>query len=105
MTADWKDMHLKMKKVLSGKEAPPAPDATAAHQKKRLPAGKLGSSAVDSHKPVASAGSATAYCVKCKTQRSMTGVTNTTTSNGRHMNKGKCGICGTGMCKFIKKAA
>ena len=73
--------------------------------KKKLPAGKVASTLEKEPKkaPASKSSGATAYCVKCKTQKPMTAVVNATTTNGRKMKKGKCGTCGTGMCKFIKK--
>lgn len=42
------------------------------------------------------------YCLKCKAKRMAINVQETKTKNGRNMLKGKCPVCGTTMCKFIK---
>lgn len=44
-----------------------------------------------------------AYCVKCKTNRKMKKAKESFSSNGRHMVKGICPICGCKMCCFVKK--
>ena len=43
------------------------------------------------------------YCVKCRTKKDMLEVGVVVAKNGRRMAKGKCVICGTKMCKFLKK--
>ncbi len=43
------------------------------------------------------------YCVKCKSNRSMTEVQIVTTQNGRKAAKGKCPVCGTTVMKFLPK--
>jgi len=50
--------------------------------------------AADSPKP---------YCVKCKTKRSISGITHKNTKNGAVMACGKCTTCGTKACIFQKK--
>ncbi len=42
-----------------------------------------------------------AYCVKCRTKRTMKDAKMTKTSNGRNMAKGTCPVCGTTMNKFL----
>ncbi len=42
------------------------------------------------------------YCVKCKKKVTMKDAKLTKTKNGRSMQKGKCGACGTTVCKFVK---
>ena len=43
------------------------------------------------------------YCVKCKTKRTISNGEVVTTKNGRRMAKGKCGVCGTTVNKFLPK--
>ena len=45
-----------------------------------------------------------ARCMKCKDQKEMTGAQMTKTSRGGFMAKGKCKICGCGMCKIMSQA-
>jgi hypothetical protein len=42
-------------------------------------------------------------CMKCKTQQKMADVIMTQTSRGGYMAKGKCSVCGCGMCKIMSK--
>lgn len=42
------------------------------------------------------------YCVKCKAKRDMLEVAISLSKNNRRMAKGRCLICGTKMCKFLK---
>jgi uncharacterized paraquat-inducible protein A len=42
-----------------------------------------------------------AYCVKCKTQRTMKDSRVETLDNGRRAAKGVCPVCGTKMTKFL----
>lgn len=42
-----------------------------------------------------------AYCVKCKTQRTMKDAHVETLDNGRRAAKGTCEVCGTKMTKFL----
>ncbi len=42
-----------------------------------------------------------AYCVKCKTQRTMQDSHIQTLENGRRAAKGVCPVCGTKMTKFL----
>jgi hypothetical protein len=42
-----------------------------------------------------------AYCVKCRTQRTMKDASIEETSNGRRAAKGVCPVCGTKMTKFL----
>ncbi len=44
-----------------------------------------------------------ARCMKCKDQREMVDGVMTMTSRGGYMAKGKCKVCGTGMCKILSK--
>jgi hypothetical protein len=44
-----------------------------------------------------------AYCVKCKSKKEMQDGKETTMKNGRKMMKGKCGTCGTTMCRILGK--
>ncbi len=44
-----------------------------------------------------------AYCVKCKTTRTMKDISYTQAANGRTMAKGTCPVCGTKMNKFLSK--
>ena len=48
-----------------------------------------------------------AYCVKCKTKRSVKNGTVKETENGRRMAQGTCPVCGTKVTLFLasKKAA
>ncbi len=43
-----------------------------------------------------------AYCLKCRTQREMSGAEATTMKNGKPATKGKCPVCGTTMFKIGK---
>jgi hypothetical protein len=43
-----------------------------------------------------------AYCLKCKTKRSMKDVQVVTAKNGRRQAKGVCPNCGTKMNLFLK---
>jgi len=43
-----------------------------------------------------------AYCVKCKSKRTMTDAKEVTMKNGRPAQKGTCPKCGTGMFKIGK---
>lgn len=45
-----------------------------------------------------------AYCVKCKTKRSMKNAQIVTGEKGRRMAKGVCTECGTKMNLFLKSA-
>ena len=42
------------------------------------------------------------YCLKCKKKQKIDDVKNTKSKNGRNMLKGKCSVCGTTVCKFVK---
>ena len=42
-------------------------------------------------------------CMKCKSQQEMKDVIMTQTSRGGYMAKGKCSVCGCGMCKIMSK--
>lgn len=42
-----------------------------------------------------------AYCVKCKTQRTMKEAHEEQLDNGRRAMKGTCEVCGTKMTKFL----
>jgi len=42
-------------------------------------------------------------CMKCKEQKGMKDVKMTMTSRGGYMAKGKCSVCGCGMCKIMSK--
>ena len=42
-------------------------------------------------------------CMKCKEQKNMKDVEMTMTSRGGFMAKGKCSVCGCGMCKIMSK--
>lgn len=42
-----------------------------------------------------------AYCVKCKTKRTMKDSRTETLDNGRRAAKGQCPVCGTNMTKFL----
>lgn len=42
-------------------------------------------------------------CMKCKEQKVMKDVEMTMTSRGGFMAKGKCSVCGCGMCKIMSK--
>ena len=44
--------------------------------------------------------SATAYCMKCKTQRDMNNPKQITLKNGRPATQGTCPVCGTRMFKI-----
>jgi transcription initiation factor IIE alpha subunit len=43
-----------------------------------------------------------AYCVKCKTKRTMQDAQVLTNEKGRRMAKGTCPVCGTKMTLFLK---
>jgi Zn finger protein HypA/HybF involved in hydrogenase expression len=45
-----------------------------------------------------------AYCVKCKSKRTMKDANEVTMANGRKAMKGQCPTCGTGMFKILGKA-
>ncbi len=45
-----------------------------------------------------------ARCMKCKAQKEMSDVQMTMTARGGYMAKGKCEVCGCGMCKIMTKA-
>ena len=40
------------------------------------------------------------YCVKCKKKVEMKDITETKTSKGVPMKKGKCPVCGTTVCRI-----
>jgi hypothetical protein len=40
-------------------------------------------------------------CMKCKDQKKMASVEMTKTARGGFMAKGKCSVCGTGVCKIM----
>jgi hypothetical protein len=42
-------------------------------------------------------------CMKCKEQRAMKDVEMVKTARGGFMAKGKCSVCGCGMCKIMSK--
>ena len=42
--------------------------------------------------------------MKCKEQKEMVGAEMNMTSRGGYMAKGKCKVCGCGMCKIMSKA-
>ncbi len=44
-----------------------------------------------------------AYCVKCKSKRSMKDGQKVTMKNGKNAMQGKCETCGTGMYKIMPK--
>lgn len=44
-----------------------------------------------------------ARCMKCKEQREMINAEMTKTTRGGFMAKGKCKICGCGMCKIMSE--
>jgi len=44
-----------------------------------------------------------ARCMKCKSQREMVNSKMTKTSRGGYMAKGKCKVCGCGMCKIMSE--
>ena len=46
----------------------------------------------------------TAYCVKCKAKRDMTGASKVTMKNGRSAMRGTCSKCGTKMFSILGKA-
>lgn len=46
-----------------------------------------------------------ARCMKCKAQKEMSDVQMTMTARGGYMAKGKCKVCGCGMCKIMTKVA
>ena len=43
------------------------------------------------------------YCVKCKTKREIENGTENKTSRGVRILKGKCGTCGTTVCRMLGK--
>ena len=45
----------------------------------------------------------TAYCVKCKAKKDISGAEEVTMKNGRKALKGKCPDCGTGMYRILGK--
>ncbi len=44
-----------------------------------------------------------ARCMKCKEQKEMVSAEMNMTSRGGYMAKGKCKVCGCGMCKIMSK--
>lgn len=40
-------------------------------------------------------------CMKCKEQKTMADIKMTKTKRGTFMAKGKCGVCGTVVCKIM----
>ncbi len=42
-------------------------------------------------------------CMRCKEQKAMKDVKMTKTSRGGFMAKGKCSVCGCGMCRIMSK--
>jgi len=42
-------------------------------------------------------------CMKCKKQQPMKDAQMTITSRGGYMAKGKCSVCGCGMCRIMSK--
>jgi len=42
-------------------------------------------------------------CMKCKKQQPMKDAQMTKTSRGGYMAKGKCSVCGCGMCRIMSK--
>jgi len=46
-----------------------------------------------------------AYCVKCKSQRTVLNAVDTVFSNGRHAKKGKCNTCSGTVCKIVSATA
>ena len=44
-----------------------------------------------------------ARCMKCKEQKEMVDAQMTMTSRGGFMAKGKCKVCGCGMCRIMSK--
>jgi MinD superfamily P-loop ATPase len=44
-----------------------------------------------------------ARCMKCKSQQKMNDVLMTKTTRGGYMAKGKCSVCGCGMCKIMSE--
>ena len=45
-----------------------------------------------------------AYCVKCRTKRTVKNGTVTQTANGRQMAQGTCPVCGTKLNRILGKA-
>ncbi len=45
----------------------------------------------------------TGYCMKCKKKVEMLNPIQTKTKRGTNMLKGKCPVCGTTVCKMVKK--
>ena len=43
-------------------------------------------------------------CMKCKKQQPMKDAAMHITSRGGYMAKGKCSVCGCGMCRIMSKA-
>ena len=41
------------------------------------------------------------YCVKCKEKREIQNGKETTNAKGRRLLKGKCGTCGTTVCRIL----
>ena len=48
-------------------------------------------------------GSASGYCVRCKSKQTMVGAHNVVAKNGTTMCKGKCSTCDAGMCRIVGK--
>lgn len=46
-----------------------------------------------------------AYCVKCKTKRSISDPQNVVLKNGRPAVKGTCSVCGSKVMTFVKKGS
>lgn len=44
-----------------------------------------------------------ARCMRCKENREMKDMDIVTTARGGFMAKGKCSVCGCGMCKILSK--
>lgn len=42
-------------------------------------------------------------CMRCKENKKMKDVQMTMTSRGGYMAKGKCAVCGCGMCRIMSK--
>ena len=43
----------------------------------------------------------TAYCLRCKASRAMTGVRSSVSTRGTKFLKGKCKTCGTAVCRIV----
>jgi hypothetical protein len=54
--------------------------------------------------PIPVKGSPIGYCMKCRSRSALTNVFKTIAKNGRHMNRGQCSVCGTGIAVFVKAA-